>query len=313
MSQPETIAVAMVPSQAPRRSKWCAGAVILCLLAIGGQEALAKKVDPLAQAKAALQAAQTVYLVNGSDDAGLSNGLSIFAAFSQSMSAWGRYRLMPTTTGADILLVFNDMDLCSVTVLDPKTLLSDGKISGFAGYFSQIEQAFGNHNAQVKQIATTMKLLKLAAGASTAQPASNQPALAVDGANGSAAGLAALPAGVISPQEASSRILAAKTIMIVGIDDDAWEPTFAAVSFKQFQTDLAAWKHYQVVTSLEQADLVFRLGGYDDRGEHMGELIVYDAGTLRFLLHWSTQDTSGDDMSVLVNDLSQYVTSPPSK
>jgi hypothetical protein len=85
------------------------------------------------------------------------------------------------------------------------------------------------------------------------------------------------------PAPPPSQIAAAHTVFLTNAGDDANFPINSAASFNAVYAALEAWGHYRLVSSPDQADLVFQLHGVapitnitGTRGD------VYSSTSLRF-------------------------------
>jgi hypothetical protein len=127
-----------VPKHIAYFSRYCS-ALMFCLIA---PMAWGRPVEPTtgpgskAALTAAMSGAHTIFLRYGGDESSEARYTPDYVAFYQGMQTWGRYRLLPTTEGADLVVVYEAFcrNSCSVTVYDGKTMAWIGDIRRSMGW-----------------------------------------------------------------------------------------------------------------------------------------------------------------------------------
>jgi hypothetical protein len=214
-----------------------------------GYAASKPKVDPNVKLRAALGAAQTVYLMD--DDAGSDFGsneraalfYSAFVSLYDGVQGMNRYQLLPTTTGAD--LVFRDTSYGGIQVLDGKTLEPIGTITASA--------IFSRQKYTEKLLDQLRDLVGDSKASKPIVPKPPPPLMSrMDEGSGNSA---ILPA-----------IQAAHFVFILD------RGTFPAPGKTPYQpgqmvsmlrTELTTWGRYQVVSNIADADLVTTFAAND--------------------------------------------------
>jgi hypothetical protein len=124
----------------------------------------------------ALTAAQKVYLRYAADESTAARYIADYTAFYQDMQAWGRYHLLSSTEGADLVILYTDFcrDECSIDIYDGRTLAWVGSINQYLGGST----LHVSNEARTKGAAKLIKTLKSYAGASHFANAATQQAIA---------------------------------------------------------------------------------------------------------------------------------------
>jgi hypothetical protein len=233
----------------------------------------------------AIQTAQSIYIQEISDSRKPSED---FLAFYDGMQSLGRYQLVPTTVGADLILRYGlDRQGAHVSVVD----LKSGKLLGTEYYNSNsilldipvpiLDNVIAHKNKK-DEAEWLVGFFKQQAGYSK-----------------SAGITATLPAQKTLPKSLTSkqakvRLQAANKVFM--ITDGVPNGFFVGpmIPFNLLQSDLQSWGRYKLVSSIAEADLVVEISGLryvytaDFSRENTIQIELLDAMTLENI--WSTWD-----------------------
>ncbi len=287
--------------------------LLLCTLSLLARAAPKKPVGPpepgsKAALTAALTAAHKIYLREDADVTTTKDYSSQYVAFYEDMQTWGRYQLLPSTDGADLIFLFSPfcIDTCYISVYNGKTMEWVGDIQQYMGGSSLGLSKKG----RIKGAAKFIKKLMSYAGTSPSAPASTtrqpvSPALLPlpDWANSLGSGSA--PALNVSPNPSKTFmgtpafqtaflawVKSAHRVLIVddGLRMSKNSPFVGMQNgLSLLDADLDAWGRYQRVSSLSDADFVMIVEASRDCDKDIGGcedslyVSVRDPKTLRLL------------------------------
>ena len=293
---------------------------MLCLLSLPTHAASKKPTGPPAPGSkaaltAALSLAQKIYLRYGGDENSANGYTADYTAFYQDMQTWGRYQLLPSTEGADLVIQYTAFcrDVCSITVYDGKTMAWVGGINQYLGGST----LHVSNTTRAKGAAKFIKTLGPYAGPShSANSSSGQqvvpppilplPAWASPAGSGSAPSVVEehISIGVPYPGNAAFQnafLEWVKTQHKVLIIDDELSLTQNSPFGRKdvltlFENDLNAWGRYKIVSSLADADFVMDVdgNGYCDQNSSCTYSLnasIRDPKTLRVLANNSFRPT----------------------
>jgi hypothetical protein len=217
-------------------------ALFLAFTATSTYAASKPKVDPNAKLRAALYTAQTVYFVNdyAASDQGSKKSATafyplVFVPVFNALQGMGRYQLVPSTTGAD--LVFQQDWNAGIKVLDGKTLQLIGTFSFTGGNLQKYTAKLLN---QLRDLAGDSRSLK------TIVPIPPTPLIVrMDEGGDDSALLHAL--------QSSHSVFMIEKDTFPAPKKTPYQP---GQMVAMLGSDLTAWARYRPVSSVADADLV---------------------------------------------------------
>ncbi len=307
------------------RSAYCLRLFLIFALLLPVTAEAKPKTDPNAKIRAALAAAQTIYLQEADG-----TGTADFLLFQAGLRALGRYQLLNTTLGADLILRYeapdDGLNPRRITFLDSKTLQPLGALSKSGGML--------NKSANMAKSAAGLlaQITQFVGDSKPAQPIPAQPSPSTT------------PGLLTSTQQAASLLQAAHSVFVVELSDFCPGPKHTTCQLGELlgllKSDLTGWGRYQLVDSLAAADLVvemygdyylanqtteFARFGTKVVGDSTPELnlTVLDAKTLAHLGGTSVDlntdaslhapDPKGATIQALVDSLKKIIDSPTTK
>jgi hypothetical protein len=257
------------------------GIVILCLLTSVASASSKKTTGPpppgsKAALAAALTSAKTVYLRFGGDETNAADYPVDYAAFYQDMQVWGKYQLLPSTKGADLVIIYGAYcrNSCLIEVYDGQTMAWIGEIlhnlGGSSIHVSNADRSNGAKNfvkTLAKYAGTTAPKDGYSGKNPPPAPIPPVPSWAVAaGGTDSAPRLVQehISQGVLHPATPAFQdaflawIKTAHNVLIV--DDELTMSQRSQLgrtdTLPLFKQDLNQWGRYKEVSSLAEADFV---------------------------------------------------------
>jgi hypothetical protein len=288
---------------------WRFIALTLCLIALPawGKPNVSAGPGSKAALTAAMSSAHKIFLRYGGDESRAARYTADYVAFYQGMQRWGRYRLLPSTEGADLIVVYAAFcrGFCSVTVYDGKTMAWIGDIRRSIGR-DPFHLSDETRRTDALEFVEALSPYAGASG-STSAPGGQQvvappilplPAWAASSFDASAApSLVKVHIATIFVDPASEAFQAAfeawakkqHTVLIVdrGLTMSEHNPFGRKDALTMFEHDLSTWGRYKLVSTLADADFVIEVNATSICDEYSCSnemhMVVEDPKTLRML------------------------------